>query len=81
MKCLVCKYTLLTLLPKHDLQYLIYIGCFLLLKQSVNDCDLYCKSTFGCGVLNFEEVVLQSERSFPTWQLRQFPASGEFPTG
>jgi len=31
--------TVLSLLPKHDLQYLMY-QLFLLLKQSVNGCDL-----------------------------------------
>ena len=62
----------LPLLPKHDLQHLIY-WLFLLLKQFVNGCDLWSNSTFGCDLLNFETVVLLFDRLFPTWQLRHSP--------
>ena len=33
-------------------------------------------STFGCDVLNFEAMILLSNRSFPTWQLRHSPPVG-----
>jgi len=39
-----------------------------------------CKvSQFGCDVLNFEAVILLSDRSFPTWQLRHTAPVGNSP--